>query len=161
MILFLHKHLWTPPLVIMNGNVMAEGWRQTAWESGSEVSTFKGFLMHQKTQWCTSKISLLFSHAHTNICMPAHDILHLKRTAQLIKKKTVRVKNSMSHWIWDNWLAVYAMSTGCQRTEAQQLGLKIEKKEEMSGGCSSVLPVNFSELLTAVFALSSVLSRLF
>lgn len=54
---------------------------------------------------------------------------------------------------------VYRMSEN--RGQSQQLGLKIEKKEEMSGGCSSVLPVNFSDLLAAVFALSSVLSRLF
>lgn len=35
MILFLHKHLWTPPLGKMNVNGMAEGWQQTGWESGS------------------------------------------------------------------------------------------------------------------------------
>jgi len=53
----------------MNGNGMAEGWRQTLWESGSEVSSFKGFLMHQNAQWCTSKISsLLFSHTHKHSC---------------------------------------------------------------------------------------------
>ncbi len=46
------------------------------------------------------------------------------------------------------------------RGQSQQLGFKIEKKEEMSGGRRSVLPVNFSDLLTAVFALLSVLSRL-
>lgn len=54
---------------------------------------------------------------------------------------------------------VYRMPVN--RGQSQQQGLKIEKKEEMSKGPRSVLPANFSDMFTSVFALLSVLSRPF
>lgn len=38
------------------------------------------------------------------------------------------------------------------RGQSQQQGLKIEKKEEMSKGPRSVLPANFPDMFTSVFA---------
>lgn len=54
---------------------------------------------------------------------------------------------------------VYRMPVN--RGQSQQQGLKIEKKEEMSKGHRSVLPVNFPDMFTSVFVMLSVLSRPF
>lgn len=64
----------------------------------------------------------------------------------------------MSHSI--DWLPVCNVyRTPENRGQSQQLGLKIEKKEEMSRGRSSVLPVNFSDLLTAVCLVKTFLRQ--